>query len=251
MNSLYNDGTPTGEARHGKGTLSAFFDSQSDAEQAVSRLKDAGINDVRLMPGYEADVDKAPVGGDDRPGFWVTLADWFFPDEDRAVYAEGLRRGGFLVSVEVDDANHDTALDILDDEGAIDMDERADIWRSEGWNFETPARRYAELYDGGLRDDLERIQQTEASQDDAFAANATEEAAPAGKFARRSGSPSPRVRAYEFEEELATNEELRDDILPTGHQRTVASEREDRAETDMHQSQTSAGMRQDQLFPRR
>jgi hypothetical protein len=67
-----------------------------------------------------------------RGGFWAALSGWFFPDDDRHLYAEGLRRGGFLISVEVDDATHDTAHDILDDEGSIDIDERADtsgVWK--------------------------------------------------------------------------------------------------------------------------
>jgi hypothetical protein len=36
-------------------TLSAFFDSRSDAATAVSRLKDAGIaeSDIWFMPGHE------------------------------------------------------------------------------------------------------------------------------------------------------------------------------------------------------
>ena len=28
---------------------------------------------------------------------------------------------------------YDTALDILDDEGSVNLDERAESWRSEGW----------------------------------------------------------------------------------------------------------------------
>jgi uncharacterized protein (TIGR02271 family) len=49
------------------------------------------------------------------------------------VYAEGLNRGGYLVSLHVSDAEYERALDILDDEGTIDIDERAASWRSEGW----------------------------------------------------------------------------------------------------------------------
>ena len=32
------------------------------------------------------------------------------------------------------DANHDAVVDILDDEGTIDMDEREDSWRAGGWS---------------------------------------------------------------------------------------------------------------------
>ncbi len=45
------------------------------------------------------------------------------------------RRGGYLVTLRGYPAEmHDIALDILDDEGSIDMDERAQAWESEGWS---------------------------------------------------------------------------------------------------------------------
>jgi hypothetical protein len=71
-------------------------------------------------------------------GFWESLKEMFLPDEDRHTYAEGLRRGGYLVTVRTNDAHYDRAVDILDDEGTIDIDERAESWRHEGWT--TPGR---------------------------------------------------------------------------------------------------------------
>ena len=55
------------------------------------------------------------------------------PEEDRYAYAEGVRRGGTVVSVRTTDADYDRALEILDAEGAVNMDEREAAWRSEGW----------------------------------------------------------------------------------------------------------------------
>lgn len=48
-------------------------------------------------------------------------------------YAEGVRRGGTLVTARVDDGLADRALAILDKHGSIDLDERAQGWRAEGW----------------------------------------------------------------------------------------------------------------------
>jgi uncharacterized protein (TIGR02271 family) len=92
-----------------------------------------------LVPGNEsgndtADRSHAPSLGEASVGFWDSLRDLFLPDEDRHTYAEGLRRGGYLVSVSATDAEYERALDILDDEGTIDIDERADSWRAEGWS---------------------------------------------------------------------------------------------------------------------
>jgi uncharacterized protein (TIGR02271 family) len=114
-------------------TLAAFFDTRSAAERAVEELVSRGISrdQIRFMPGYES--NSAARQPDDNRGFWESLGDFFLPDEDRYTYAEGLRRGGYLVSLTVDEAMYETALDVLDDEGTIDMDEREAGWRSEGW----------------------------------------------------------------------------------------------------------------------
>ena len=70
------------------------------------------------------DPDTAP--SDESKGFWESLGDFFFPSADRAMYSEGLRRGGYLVTVTGVSADlADTALDILDDDGSVDIDERA------------------------------------------------------------------------------------------------------------------------------
>jgi stress response protein YsnF len=125
-------------------TITAFFDRRSDAEEAVRRLDAEGISrdSIRLIPGYERDT--AVVGnpdarslGDAGTSFWISLRDLFLPYEDSATYAEGLRRGGFLVSVNASDAEYERVMDILDDEGTIDIDERADSWRAEGWSGPT------------------------------------------------------------------------------------------------------------------
>ncbi|ACL58520.1 conserved hypothetical protein [Methylobacterium nodulans ORS 2060] len=55
--------------------------------------------------------------------------------EDEAhTYAEGVRRGGTLVTVRADDATADRVADILKEHGSVDLDQRAQSWRSEGWS---------------------------------------------------------------------------------------------------------------------
>jgi len=81
------------------------------------------------------------LGGDSREGkkseekgFWENLESFFFPEDDREIYGEGLRRGGYLVTVTgLDPAILDQALDILDAEGTVDLEQRSETWRSEGW----------------------------------------------------------------------------------------------------------------------
>jgi uncharacterized protein (TIGR02271 family) len=118
--------------------VTAFFDSRSDAENAVERLANAGVprDNIRFMPGDERDPpdDAGASTRTETRGFWDSLGDWLLPDEDRSAYAEGLRRGGFLISVSASDDQYERVIDILDDEGTIDLDERAESWRSEGWS---------------------------------------------------------------------------------------------------------------------
>jgi uncharacterized protein (TIGR02271 family) len=117
-------------------TLTAFFDNKGEADRAVSRLIEAGVaNDaIRLLPGNKDDR-AAPAGPEVHRGFFESLAEFFLPDEDRHSYAEGLSRGGYLVTVtNLNGSLYATALDILDDEGAVDFDQREAGWRSEGWS---------------------------------------------------------------------------------------------------------------------
>ena len=57
------------------------------------------------------------------------------PEEDAGVYAEGVRRGGALVTVQAaTDDDADRAADILDQYGVVDIDERAQDYRAGGWS---------------------------------------------------------------------------------------------------------------------
>jgi uncharacterized protein (TIGR02271 family) len=114
--------------------LTAFFESREAADRAIEKLVSNGTprSSTRLLAGTPSGPtgSSAPEGG----GLWETLKAMFLPDEDRHTYAEGLRRGGYLVSVRVGEDEQARALDILDDEGTINIDERAQAWRSEGWS---------------------------------------------------------------------------------------------------------------------
>jgi uncharacterized protein (TIGR02271 family) len=61
------------------------------------------------------------------------LIDAGVDENDAHAYAEGIRRGGALVTVRASDTEVGRIVDILDDEGTVDFDERETTWRSEGW----------------------------------------------------------------------------------------------------------------------
>jgi len=116
-------------------TITAFFDEREPAARAVENLVEAGLPraSVRLVPGNEQSSTASRTEPAETESFWETLKEFFLPDEDRSTYAEGLRRGGYLVTASIAGANYEEALQILDAEGTIDIDERAESWRKEGW----------------------------------------------------------------------------------------------------------------------
>jgi uncharacterized protein (TIGR02271 family) len=97
-------------------------------------LVTAGVqrNQISMVEGSkQSSASKAPKQED--TGFWDSLKDFFLPDEDRQTFSEGLRRGGFLLTVRANNNLYDRALAILDDEGTVDLDQRMATWRKEGW----------------------------------------------------------------------------------------------------------------------
>lgn len=98
---------------HGR-KLDVVEERQKSSERVVFRLPPGRKRASRVSQSSSAqdDVQVQRVSVDrfvddfpkvrteaDVSGFWPMLEDFFLPDEDRAIYAEGLRRGGFLVSV--------------------------------------------------------------------------------------------------------------------------------------------------------
>jgi len=60
--------------------------------------------------------------------------------EDRAeAYAEGIRRGGTLLTIDTDASGTGRAEDVLIEYGAVDIDERVAHWQDEGWSGFDPS----------------------------------------------------------------------------------------------------------------
>jgi len=55
------------------------------------------------------------------------------PEREAHVYSEGLRRGGTLVTVKAEGAQADQARSILDDNDAVDIEDRRSAYQAEGW----------------------------------------------------------------------------------------------------------------------
>ncbi|HLK66679.1 MAG TPA: hypothetical protein VKU19_24760 [Bryobacteraceae bacterium] len=63
------------------------------------------------------------------------LKDHGITEEKAEFYAEGIHRGGALITVHgVDDDREKTARKIMDGSGAIEVEQLADEWRKSGWS---------------------------------------------------------------------------------------------------------------------
>jgi uncharacterized protein (TIGR02271 family) len=99
-------------------TLVAFFDTVAEAEQAAHAL----ALDVGGVRGHVFDAN--------------TVTDAYalpIPSEDLASVQVAIRRGGAVFHAEVPDSQFDAAAAVLERSGAVDINEREETWRREGW----------------------------------------------------------------------------------------------------------------------
>ena len=94
-------------------TMTALFDSREDAEEAREDLLECGIasGDINIV-SQSASTTTSASSGASSGGLWGGIKDLFIGDDDRSAYAEGVNRGGFLLTARVDlpPAGHGGAL---------------------------------------------------------------------------------------------------------------------------------------------
>jgi uncharacterized protein (TIGR02271 family) len=117
-------------------TLTAMFDSRVDAEQAQRKLGELGISQANIRL-----IDPGADGGTaitEPRGMWARLKDLFVPDEDREIFAEGIRRGSSLLVTQVDESEVDRAVSVLEQCNAVDLQQRQTQWQQAGWSATAP-----------------------------------------------------------------------------------------------------------------
>ncbi|MBC7814408.1 MAG: DUF2382 domain-containing protein [Burkholderiales bacterium] len=76
-------------------------------------------------------------------GVTAGLVDLGVPSEDADYYAEGIRRGGVLVTAHAADSSAEEVQSIMERHHPIDLEERSSSWREEGWSgFDASAEPY-------------------------------------------------------------------------------------------------------------
>jgi hypothetical protein len=68
------------------------------------------------------------------------LTDHGISDKDAHLYAEGLKRGGTLVTVVADESQIEPISQIFKTHGAVDIEKRGATWSAEGWVSFDPYR---------------------------------------------------------------------------------------------------------------
>ena len=121
-------------------TVTALFDTRADAEAGRERILAAEIDadNVRIhdnasMSATSQSQTASSYSTTQEPGIWSSIKNAFLPDEDRHTYEEGVRRGGFLLTADVDEDEVDEAVAALEDANSVDIEERSQGWRNEGW----------------------------------------------------------------------------------------------------------------------
>lgn len=110
-------------------TLTALYQTRADAESASDRLKAAGFSDSIDIH----DETTAAGAGQSDGSFMNRMKTMFGGHEDTHTYAEGVRRGHFLLTAKVDELRATEAAELMDATTAVDLDRTEQTWKSEGW----------------------------------------------------------------------------------------------------------------------
>lgn len=117
-------------------TYTALYEQRADAESAQRELQALGIIDadgISIADRTTSGFSEERYSTQEDKGIWASIKGAFLPDEDRHVYEEGVRRGGFLLTVNVDETAADQVYDILERSNAVDIDETEKTYRSSGF----------------------------------------------------------------------------------------------------------------------
>lgn len=206
-------------------TITAIYDSEADANIARDQLLGNGLDDddVRIVGQnlQSTSMSTDTRDGDDK-GIWESIKEFFVGEDDRPVYSEGLRRGGYLLTARVEDDLSDQAIAVLEQTNAVDLDQRTEQWRTEGWSEDTYVADRAslantELTDTQARGDMRSSERTSEEQ----SIPVVEERLRVGK--REVDRGGVRVRSYVVEEPVHDQVSLREERVEV--ERRPASDR--------------------------
>ncbi|GGC76715.1 general stress protein [Chelatococcus reniformis] len=151
---IRDDGdSDAGEAAATGAGIGAVIGGAGGLLAGLGMLAIPGVGPVVAVGWLAATAAGAVTGGavgGAAGGLVGAMTDNGVPEEQAHVYAEGVRRGGTLVSARVADGDVDAARAILERHKVVDARQRGESYRQAGWHsFDASGRPYT-------ADDLER-----------------------------------------------------------------------------------------------
>ena len=98
-------------------TILGLFGNRAKARRAKGELIRAHIASPNIVLHDRSTTDSSR---ESEQSLWESLKDSLGFAEDRSFYEEGMRRGGTVISVRINDEQMDHAAEILSREGAIE-----------------------------------------------------------------------------------------------------------------------------------
>jgi uncharacterized protein (TIGR02271 family) len=217
-------------------TITAIYDSETDANQARQRLVQTGLaeDDVRIVSQNLTRSDVSSDTGNDDKSVWESIKDFFVgDDDDRSIYSESVRRGGYLLTARVDDRYGDEAITQLEQTNAIDLDARAEQWRTEGWTGSSALTDSASVDATTMSSGSRAGSTTRADEEQAIPI--VQEKLRVGK--REVDRGSVRVRSYIVEEPVHEDVRLREERVEV-ERRPVSNRQANTADETLLRDQT-------------
>ncbi|GJE39575.1 hypothetical protein [Methylobacterium persicinum] len=121
------DGTGTGA------TLGTVVGGAAGLLAGLGLLAIPGVGPVVAAGWLVATLTGAGVGAA-AGGLAGALTGAGISEKDAHAYGEGVRRGGTLVTVRADEARGPMVMDILEQHGSVDLDQKSAAWSQEGWS---------------------------------------------------------------------------------------------------------------------
>ena len=109
--------------------IAALFETTAAARAAEAALIASGVEASRILV-----LDRGHHDAPSPHGVWAVLKHVFLSDDDAHAYAEGICRGHPLLVADVTDAETASALAALEAAHPVDIEQRTQDWRDDGWN---------------------------------------------------------------------------------------------------------------------
>lgn len=130
---LTSGGWSGGSGTSGLGTTTGDSSVGAASGMAPTDLSTGYVASPNTVPGSSMGTGMGATTGTTAGGILTRLSGWGIPNHDAQVYAEGVRRGGSLLKLRLDEEDVDRAMEVLERGNVVDVEERGTAYRESGW----------------------------------------------------------------------------------------------------------------------